>query len=188
MSPGRPLAKNVRRLRRARGLSVVELARAAQIGRATLTQLEAGSGNPTLETLYSLAGVLGCPLAELIAERVSPNDIRVVRTGQGEEASGSAVQAHLLFRGQAPGLSLEIYAIRVGAGRTQTSHAHAAGTREHVHVHNGELIVGPVDADVALRCGDYADYRADIEHSYRGGDGEDAVATLVIVTPTTWSG
>ncbi|MDN5726301.1 MAG: helix-turn-helix domain-containing protein, partial [Propionibacteriales bacterium] len=36
-------------------MSTAELARRAGLARATLTQLEAGSGNPTLETLYGLA-------------------------------------------------------------------------------------------------------------------------------------
>ncbi|PZS19824.1 MAG: hypothetical protein DLM57_03290 [Pseudonocardiales bacterium] len=46
-----PLAANLRKLRLQCGLSTVELARHAAISRATLTQIEAGDGNPTLDTL-----------------------------------------------------------------------------------------------------------------------------------------
>ena len=51
----RALGENVRRLRLERGLSVVELAARSGVARATLTQLESGRGNPTIETIAALA-------------------------------------------------------------------------------------------------------------------------------------
>ncbi len=56
---------NVRRLRRNRGLSLVELGQHASVAKGTLTQLEAGRGNPTLETVQSLGRALGLSLAGL---------------------------------------------------------------------------------------------------------------------------
>ncbi len=62
------LADNLRRLRRERGVTSVDLARRAALSRATLAQLESGAGNPTLETLYGLANALDASLADLIAD------------------------------------------------------------------------------------------------------------------------
>ncbi len=45
---------NVRRLRRTRGLSLIELGHQAGVAKGTLTQLEAGRGNHTLETIQAL--------------------------------------------------------------------------------------------------------------------------------------
>lgn len=39
---------------------------AAGINRATLQNIEAGRGNPTIVTLLKIARVLGVPLAELV--------------------------------------------------------------------------------------------------------------------------
>ncbi|MGW3417073.1 helix-turn-helix transcriptional regulator [Streptomyces phaeochromogenes] len=39
---------------------------AADVNRATLQNIEAGRGNPTLVTLLKIARVLGVPLAELV--------------------------------------------------------------------------------------------------------------------------
>ena len=183
-SPARSLAANVRRLRQARSLSVVELARSAGIGRATLTQLEAGAGNPTLETLYARATVRGGPRADLIADAGAPSVARGVGAGAGEAVSGAAVHARLLHRGRSSHSTLEVYAVVVRGGTTQTSQAHPAGTREHRHVHAGALEAGPAASSVRLGPGDYADYAADVEHVYRVEAAADAVATLVIVTPT----
>jgi transcriptional regulator with XRE-family HTH domain len=59
---------NVRRLRRTRGISLVELGRHAEVAKGTLTQLEAGRGNPTLRTLEAIARALGTDAAYLVTE------------------------------------------------------------------------------------------------------------------------
>lgn len=49
------LAGNLRTLHGARGITLAELARRSGIAKATLSQLEAGGGNPTIETLFALS-------------------------------------------------------------------------------------------------------------------------------------
>lgn len=180
-----PVGSNVRRLRTRAGLSVVELARRAGVGRATLTQLEAGGGNPTLETLYALANELGVALADLLAEADLDPGPRVVRRAEGPSTGGAAVEAHLLCRSRTPALSVEIYALTLISDHPRPSAPHPPGTREHLHLHSGHAVVGPVDDPVELEAGDYADYPADVAHQYRRGDDHDAQATLTILTPQT---
>jgi transcriptional regulator with XRE-family HTH domain len=61
------LAKNVRRLRRARGWTQYDLAEAANVRQALISQIENGAANPTLETLERLAAAFGAKLADLFA-------------------------------------------------------------------------------------------------------------------------
>ena len=56
----------IRRLREARGLSQVALARQATIGRVTLVRIEAGTQDPTLTTLARIARALGVRLRDLL--------------------------------------------------------------------------------------------------------------------------
>ena len=93
------IAANVRRLRAERGLSAAGLARASGVARATLAELEAGRGNPTVETLYGLASVLGVTLADLLVEAEAPA-VQVVRAGEGPHVSGPVLQARLLRQGR----------------------------------------------------------------------------------------
>ena len=67
-SPASRIATNLRALRTARDLSIVTLAKDSGVARATLTKLEAGAGNPTIDTLYALADTLGVALGDLIGE------------------------------------------------------------------------------------------------------------------------
>jgi len=184
-SDDRPLAANLRRLRERAGLTVVELARRSGVGRATLTQLEAGGGNPTLETLYALANELEAPLADLITAR-GGTPPHVVRAGGGPRVAGAAVEAWLLEQARDGGRSVEIYAFTLHGREIQRSGAHAAGTREHLHrhLHSGKVRVGPEEGPVELGPGDYADFAADVPHVYqRIGTGAVA-ATLVITGPS----
>jgi transcriptional regulator with XRE-family HTH domain len=67
MSTNQNLAKNVKRLREAKGLSQEKLARLADVANNTLIKMETGENiNPTLETLKKVAKALEVSVDELI--------------------------------------------------------------------------------------------------------------------------
>ena len=67
MSSNQNLAKNITRLRKARGLSQEKLARLADVANNTLIKMESGENhNPTLETLKKVAKALEVSVDELI--------------------------------------------------------------------------------------------------------------------------
>lgn len=59
------VARNIRRLRDNRQLSLDELARLSGVSRSMLARIERGEGNPTLSTLWKVANGLGLPFDEL---------------------------------------------------------------------------------------------------------------------------
>src|SRR5438132_11094708 len=60
------IARSLRRERQRAGLSLTELARRAGIAKSTLSQLEAGTGNPSVETLWALGVALDVPFPRLV--------------------------------------------------------------------------------------------------------------------------
>ncbi len=70
------IARSIRRERERVGLSLSELAKQAGIAKSTLSQLESGTGNPSVETLWALGVALGVPFSNL-------RDIYVIRAGPG---------------------------------------------------------------------------------------------------------
>src|ERR1700756_5901899 len=66
---GEVIAANLRRLRTARRMSLATLAARADVAKATLANLEQGRGNPTIETLWSLALGLGVAFSDLLEDR-----------------------------------------------------------------------------------------------------------------------
>jgi transcriptional regulator with XRE-family HTH domain len=66
MSPQR-IGKVLKRLREAKALSQLELAKRAGVAQAYLSELEAGQKkNPGIETLRKIAKALGVPVTELL--------------------------------------------------------------------------------------------------------------------------
>ena len=176
------IAGNVRRLRAARGLSAAGLARASGVARATLAELEAGRGNPTVDTLYALASVLGVPLADLLVALKPPAAVQVVRAGEGPRVSGPVVQARLLRQAAVEQARVEVYELRVLPGRPRRADPHPQGVTEQLLVHEGRLRCGPESAPVELEPGDFAVFDASVPHLYETL-GEPVTATLVMLSP-----
>jgi transcriptional regulator with XRE-family HTH domain len=65
------LARNVRELREAKGLSQEMLALESEVDRTYVSQIERGMCNPSLRVLHQIATVLKVPMADLhrVAER-----------------------------------------------------------------------------------------------------------------------
>src|SRR4249919_3245734 len=60
------IASSLQRERRRVGLSLAEVARRAGIAKSTLSQLESGTGNPSLETLWAICVALDAPFSRLL--------------------------------------------------------------------------------------------------------------------------
>jgi transcriptional regulator with XRE-family HTH domain len=161
------VAANLRRLRGEQSRSLSELARASGIAKATLSALEAGRGNPTIETLSSLATALGVPFGDLLASG-APEPVHVVRAAEGTSVPGTANTLRLIVR--LPGAPpIELYEARFPPRSKRAAGGHGPGTREHVLVTQGALRTGPADRVADLRAGDYAGFTADEMHLYEAG-------------------
>jgi transcriptional regulator with XRE-family HTH domain len=174
-SPTSRIATNLRALRTARDLSIVTLAKHSGVARATLTKLEAGQGNPTIDTLYALADSLGVALGDLIGEPASVPGVLVLRAGEGTTVHG-AITANLLDRVHGHRLA-EVYTITFST-RRRNADPHPAGTLESIVVVSGHLRTGPAAAPADLGPGDYIRFPGDVPHLYQGID---ATATAVLV-------
>src|ERR1051325_7158723 len=65
-APLEVIAASLRRERRRTGLSLTEVARRAGIAKSTLSQLESGTGNPSVETLWAICVALDVPFSRLL--------------------------------------------------------------------------------------------------------------------------
>lgn len=173
------IAANLRTLRTERDLSIVTLAKRSGIARATLTKLEAGQGNPTIDTLYALADALGVALGDVIGEPNPAARTLVLRAGAGTRVSG-AVSARLVDRVHGHRLA-EIYEVSF-ATRRRTADPHPSGVIESLVLTDGRLRIGPVSDPVELGPGDYIRFPGDVPHLYEA-IGEPASGILVMSHP-----
>jgi transcriptional regulator with XRE-family HTH domain len=166
--PAPPLATIAAALRRERervGVSIAELARRAGVAKSTLSQLEAGTGNPSIETLWSLGVALGVPFSQLV-EPVVPS-VRVIRAGEGPRLSADRADfvATLLAAGS-PHTRRDIYVMELEPGKPREAEAHIPGSVEHVVIAAGRVKAGPAGQPIELGAGDYVSFPGDVPHHY----------------------
>ena len=166
---GEAIAANLHRLRTARRMSLATLAARADVAKATLANLEQGRGNPTIETLWSLALGLGVAFSDLLEDR-RETTTAVVRAQHGARVHGSTpggkLDLRLLDRIERGGL-VEVFDLYLPAGTEHLGTPHGTGVVERVFVYTGTIEVGPAGDPLTLGPEDYARYGADRPHVYR---------------------
>ena len=159
------IAASLRRERDRAGLSLTELARRAGIAKSTLSQLESGTANPSVETLWALGVALGVPFSRLV-EPPRPR-VQVIRADEGPAvAAEHADYRATLVASCPPNARRDIYRIAAEPGPARRSEPHMPGVVEHVVLMSGRALVGPVDDPVELAPGDYITYPGDVPHVF----------------------
>ncbi|MEU9239716.1 XRE family transcriptional regulator [Streptomyces shenzhenensis] len=175
------VARNVRLLRDQRGLSLTELARQAGLSKQTLSNLEQGTGNPTVDTLFAIAAALGVPVTRLVAEREQV--MTVQRRDEVVWHEHGGYESRSLDHVYGSGV-IENYLVRVSRdpqGVVKPSEPHPVGTLEHLYVITGRVRVGPLDSCVELSAGDFVRYPGDRPHVYESLEGECLLHVVVSV-------
>src|SRR4051794_21058024 len=163
------LAPRIRRVvrarRAARGMSVSELAREAGLSKTIVARIEAGAGNPSMETLWRVSRALQLPLGSLLAEDATPRG-RAIPARSGEPLRGDAGLSAWLLHAEGGEHRSEVFDLDLPAGTDQRSEPHLPGTQELVICTSGTLAAGPDGEAVELRPGDAVWFAADVAHGY----------------------
>lgn len=167
----RLVGERLRAARKERGLSVGGLAEAAGVGKGSLSEIENGTRNPTLSTLYSLAGALSMPLATLLADQA------------GATVASPGIQARLVDVSRDDGHTVEVYRLRLHPGTTHRSCPHGPRVIEHLLVTAGRARVGREGAETDIGPGESATWLSDVPHTYLALGAATVESVLVIRTP-----
>jgi transcriptional regulator with XRE-family HTH domain len=160
------IAVALRRERARAGLTLTEVARRAGIAKSTLSQLESGAGNPSVETLWALAVALGVPFSQLVDP--PGQRVEVIRAGEGLVVYSEEADYHVSMLSSGPaGVRRDIYRVSAEPGTPRLAQPHQPGTLEHLVLGVGRMLAGPTEAPVELGPGDYIRYPGDVPHVLR---------------------
>jgi transcriptional regulator with XRE-family HTH domain len=164
-APLEVIAASLRRERRRSGLSLTEVARRAGIAKSTLSQLESGTGNPSVETLWAICVALDTPFSRLLDPPRAQT--QVIRADEGPTvAAAEADYLATLLAACPPGARRDIYRIQAEPGHARESEPHMPGVVEHVMLGTGRALVGVPGEAVELGPGDYIRYPGDMAHVF----------------------
>ena len=182
-NPAQNLATAMRRHREDTNQSLGDLSRLTGLSKTSLARLEAGDGNPSLETLWRLGQALGLTIGQLL-EAPGPEPARVLRSGDGPIVESSfGMRGRLLQTDDGPHRT-EVFELDLPAGARFQGPPHDPGTRELVHCIEGQISCGPDDEPLDLSPGDTASFDGTGPHFYAGGP-KGGRALLVMRYPPT---
>jgi XRE family transcriptional regulator, regulator of sulfur utilization len=179
---GQRVAENVRTLRRARGMSLDELAHASGVSRAALSQIETNKTNPTIGLLWKVTVGFGIPFSEILGD--VKRSASILRRSDAQVLQSADRKFH--SRPLAPAGSnpfVELYELRLAARARHAAEAHAPGTREIVIVLSGALRLTTGDDSYDLGAGDSVLFSADQPHVYENPGTSESRYHDVIIYP-----
>jgi transcriptional regulator with XRE-family HTH domain/SAM-dependent methyltransferase len=164
------IGKKVAHLRRKRGLTLAGLAELSSVSKASISAIENGKNNPTIDTLWNIAVALGVEFGGL----VGPDLDKTVFNEDG-------MNVRLIDR-QFNDRHIEVYMLELPPDTCRQAQAHPAGVQEHILVIAGELTTGPEVEPVLIRAGQYTQFFADQPHLYRARS-QSCRAIVTIIYP-----
>jgi transcriptional regulator with XRE-family HTH domain len=180
------IGRELRALRKARGLTLEELARRSEVSMGLISQIERGLGNPSFNTLVQLAHALNVPIGRLFhtVGETSP----VVRTDRRRlldiHMGGPTEAIHALM---SPSLDGALEAIwveaPVGYDTSATPFTHPGEEFGLILEGRHQVFLDGVRHD--LGPGDSITYPSTIPHWYRN-PGPDVVQAVWVITPPTF--
>jgi len=174
---GSRIARNVKQLRESRGLTQQQIAKLAGVPRATWTNLESGTANPTVSVLHRAAVALQVSLEEMLSTpRAACEYFPLGKLPT--RAQGGAVVRRLLPHA-IPGMAIERIALKPH-GR-MTGVPHTPGTREYLTCESGEIVLTAAGEQWTLHPGDVVAFRGDQRHAYTNPVRTEAIGYSVVV-------
>lgn len=121
------VARNIKRLREEKKLSMDELAKLSGVSKSMLAQVERGEGNPTLSTLWKLSNGMKVPFNALTVSPKAPYE--VVRTAEMQPIleDGGKVKNYCLFPDD-ENRKFSVYYMELAPGSHWQSEPHLRGT------------------------------------------------------------
>lgn len=171
--------------RKARRLTLEQLAALSGVSKSMLSQIERGKANPTFAVLWSLTRALKIEFSDLFEGRApagGDDAIEIVpasHTPEIKNADGSCVLRIL----SPPNLAgrIEWYDLEIAAGGILDSAPHAPGAFEHLTAFTPGLEVSSGGSSRPLGEGETARYPADVPHRIANVSSKLAKGLLIVL-------
>lgn len=170
------IATNLKRIRKAKGMSLDVVAEQTGVSKSMLATIEKGDANPSIGVLGKIMSGLRIDLQDLV--RVPQNDTYLVDIGKLEptkEVKGN-YRVWTCFPIE-DNRSVEIYRIDIEPGGVYESGSHGERTKEYIAMTHGTLSIRLEDGVHEIAEGQFFRFESDQLHVYFN-DGMETISFL----------
>lgn len=182
----REMGQMVRKARTGSGTTLEELAARAGISKSVLSQVERGLTNPTLATVWAIAGALKLDPLVMLGQafdrsgdtghadgRIARKQVPVI------ENKGEGYRLSILNKPELAG-QVEIYQLELVSGGALVSTAHSRGAVEDFTLLDGQVEIASGHGRMDMWPGETVTYAADVDHAIRSSQENGARGILVV--------
>ena len=165
------VAKNIKKLRESKGLSMENLAKLSGVSKSMLAQIERGEGNPTLSTLWKIANGMGVAFDALTARPEENYELVKIQEMQPLLEDEGRVKNYSIFPDNGS-RKFAVYYLELEKGSYWKSEAHLKGTTELITVFQGKIAIQVDGHEFRIEETQSIRFLADVAHAYKNiGDG-----------------
>ncbi|ODT66844.1 MAG: transcriptional regulator [Pelagibacterium sp. SCN 63-23] len=175
----------IRAQRKARHLTLEDLATRSRVSKSMLSQIERGEANPTFAVLWGITQALKLDFSDLIAGGTAQQqDVTIELLSAGNTPEIRSPKGDWTLRILSPPVTasrVEWYEVEIAPGGSLASAAHTPGTMEHLTLWTEGLTVISGGGSQDLARGETARYRADLPHEIANRTSGTARALMVVL-------
>ena len=178
MELGKIIAINLKELRTERNLTLGQLARISGISKAMLSDIEKGSSNPTINTIWKIANGLNVPYTRLL-EGIA-KEATVIRKTESTVQTGETEHYRVYcYFTNTPVRNFELFYVELDANSSNATIGHSEKAQEYIYMIQGELVLHTELEDHILQAGDAFVFDASIAHTYRNR--RDTMLSFIVI-------
>lgn len=175
----------IQKARKARHLTLEQLAALSGVSRSMLSQIERSETNPTFAVVWSLTQALDIEFADLVsgaASKAKASPVDVTPSGDVPQITSpdGACRLRILSPPNLAGKT-EWYMVEIDPGGALTSAPHSPRTREHFTALSGTFAITSGETTRPLSIGEVARYPADLPHAIANVSDTVATGWLVVL-------
>lgn len=159
------VATNLKRIRDEKHVTLEELAKSSGVSKGMLSQIEKGTTNPTINTLWKICTGLDIPYTLLMEQPAA----RFTIVKKDEAIFQSANDGHYRlfdYFQSMPGRNFEMFQVELDHGDSYTSIGHSHESEEYLMVLEGQLTLTVHDEDLVVNADDAISFDPMGKHIY----------------------
>lgn len=166
MDLNKQIGENLKKLRIERKMTAVQLADSSGISTVMLSQIEKGTANPTINTLWKIANGLKVPYTMLLEAPMEETRIVIPQEDKMQYSPDGKCRIFCYYPVSAQ-RKYELFMMRMNPGGESASPGHTQFSREYLIVSEGELEIQIENTLYQLKSGESLTFAASVPHIYK---------------------